>query len=304
MVFIDTLEKVNNFIISKINFQDNEVELNKKYYLLIDDEVIEGDSEHYDFLAINYDQFISQPDIDYIMQKYEALLVSEIDYYQQDFITTVANNFRDCNTELSQKMYYENTILSLKNCIVRFTEKLTGDDDFNIPYNKIQRITINIINDAHSGIINMLKNEYGKHITSVVKIDNLRTIFGLNLAFVEKLYNELKSYDLFNKHISQNDFFKILNIDYTGETKIELKLNSLPDFYYLVRFFKDNFSSKHMLFYKQISTRFLVSTTEKSNISFNSKKISDGISNLNKDVASRVVKRGSEIIAFLHSLEK
>ncbi|WP_419495150.1 hypothetical protein [Chryseobacterium bernardetii] len=304
MVFIDTIEKVSNFIISKINFQDNEVELNKKYYLLIDDEFIEGDSENYDFEAINYETFLTQPDINFIIQKYEALLISEIEYYQQDFITTVANNFRDCNTELSQKMYYENTILSLKNCIVRFTEKLTGDDDFNIPLNKIQGITINIINDAHSGIIRMLNDEYGKYINPVVKIDNFKTIFGLNLPFVEKLYNEFKSYDLFNKNISQNDFFEILNIDYAGETKIELKLNSLPDFYYLVRFFKDNFSSKHMLFYKQISNRFLVSTTEKNNISFNSKKISDGISNLNKDVASRVVKKGSEIIAFLHSLEQ
>lgn len=304
MVFIDTLEKVNNFIISKINLQDNEVELNKKYYLLIDDEAIEGNSEHYDFLAINYDQFISQPDIDYIMQKYEALLVSEIEYYQQDFITTVANNFRDCNTELSQKMYYENTILSLKNCIVRFTEKLTGDDDFNIPLNKIQIITINIINDAHSGIISMLNDEYGKYINPVVKIDNLRTIFGLDLNFITKLYAEFKAYDLFDNHITENKFLEILNTTYNGEPKIELKLNSLPDFFYLIRFLKDKFSSQHMAFYNQISQRFLVTTNGKDKISFNAKKISNGISNLNTDTPSRVIKNGSEIISFVNNLKQ
>ncbi|MBP2616965.1 hypothetical protein [Chryseobacterium jejuense] len=304
MIFINTLEKVNNFIISKINFQDNEVELNKKYYLLIDDEAIEGDSEHYDFSAINYDQFISQYDIDYIIQKYKALLVSEIEFYQCDFIKTVANHFRDYNTELSQKIYYENTILSLENCISRFSEQLNDKEDFSIPLNNIQRITINIINDAHTGIINMLKNEYGKHITSVVKVDNLRTIFGLNLAFVEKLYNEFKSYDLFNKHISQNDFFEILKINYAGETKIELKLNSLPDFYYLIRFLKEKFSSKPMIFYDLISQRFLVTTNGKDKVSFNSKKISNGISDLNKDVASRVVKKGSEITALVNILDQ
>lgn len=304
MVFIDTIEKVSNFIISKINFQDNEVELNKKYYLLIDDEVIEGDSENYDFEAINYETFLNQPDINFIIQKYEALLISEIEYYQQDFITIVANNFRDCNTELSQRMYYENTIFSIKNCVSRFTEKLAGKDDFNTPLNKLQRITINIINDAHTGIIRMLNDEYNKYINPTIKVDNLRTIFGLDLQFITKLYTEFKAYDLFDNHITESKFLQILNINYQGDFKIELKLNSLPDFYFLIQFLKEKFCSKPMTFYTLISQRFLVNTNGKDKVSFNPKKISNGISDLNKDVASRVVKKGSEIISLVNTLNQ
>lgn len=304
MVFIDTIEKVSNFIISKINFQDNEVELNKKYYLLIDDEVIEGDSENYDFEAINYETFLTQPDINFIIQKYEALLISEIEYYQQDFITIVANNFRDCNTELSQRMYYENTIFSIKNCVSRFTEKLAGKDDFNTPLNKLQRITINIINDAHTGIIRMLNDEYDKYINPTIKVDNLRTIFGLDLQFITKLYTEFKAYDLFDNHITESQFLQILNVNYKGDFKIELKLNSLPDFYFLIQFLKEKFCSKPMTFYTLISQRFLVNTNGKDKVSFNPKKISNGISDLNKDVASRVVKKGSEIISLVNTLNQ
>ncbi|MGU3374439.1 hypothetical protein [Chryseobacterium sp. M5A1_1a] len=305
MIYIDTPEKVNNFIISKINFQDNEIELKEKYYLLINDvESIEGDSEHYDYPAINYEQFLSQPDINFIIQKYKTLLVSEIEYYQQDFVTTVANNFRAYNTELSQKMYYENTILSIKNCISRFTEKLAGKDDFNTPLNKLQRITINAINDAHTGIIRMLNDEYGKYINPTVKIDNLRTIFDLNLQFVTKLYTEFKAHGLFANNITESKFLEILNTNYKGDTKIELKLNSLPDFYYLIRFLKEKVSSKPMIFYDLISQRFLVTTNGKDKVSFNSKKISNGISDLNKDVASRVVKRGSEITGLVNILDQ
>ncbi|SIS84850.1 hypothetical protein SAMN05421786_102546 [Chryseobacterium ureilyticum] len=295
MIFIDTPEKVNNFIISKINFQDNEIELNKKYYILIEDEPFEVDSEDYDCSDINYKQFLSQPDINFIIQKYETLLVSEIEYYQQDFITTVANNFRAYNTELSQKKYYENTILSLKNCISRFTEKLDGKDDFNIPLNKIQRITITNINDAHTGIIRMLNDEYDKYINPTIKVDNLRTIFGLDLHFITKLHTELKAYELLSTSISNDSFFEILNINYRGEDKIILKLNNLNEFYYLVRYLKEKFSSKHMDFYQQISDRFLVDTNEKTKIHLKPKKISGGISDLNNQVTSREVSKSSEI---------
>ncbi|HCA08102.1 hypothetical protein [Chryseobacterium sp.] len=296
MIFIDTIENINNFIISKINFQDNGIKLNEKYYLLINDvESIEGDSEHYDYPAINYEQFLSQPSIDEIIQKYETLLVSEIEYYQQDFIITVANNFRAYNTELSQKMYYENTILSLKNCISRFTEKLAGKDDFNIPLNKIQRITINIINDAHTEIIRMLNDEYDKYINPTIKVDNLRTIFGLDLQFITKLHTELKAYELLSTSISNDSFFEILNINYSGEDKIILKLTNLNEFYYLARYLKEKFSSKHMTFYQQISERFLVDTNEKTKIHLTPRKISGGISDLKNLVTSREVSKGSEI---------
>ncbi|MDW9381128.1 hypothetical protein [Chryseobacterium sp. JV558] len=296
MIFIDTPEKVNNFIISKINFQDNEIELKEKYYLIINDvESIEGDSEHCDYPGINFEQFLSQPDINFIIQKYETLLVSEIEYYQQDFITTIAYNFSAYNTELSQKMYYENTIFSLKNCISRFTEKLAGKDDFNTPLNKIQRITINIINNAHTGIIHMLNDEYDKYINPTIKVDNLRTIFGLDLQFITKLYTELKAYELLSTSITNDSFFEILNINYNGEDKIIVRLNNLNEFYYLVRYLKEKFSSKHMDFYQQISDRFLIDTNEKTKIHLKPKKISGGISDLNKQVTNREVSKSSEI---------
>lgn len=303
-MFIDTIDKIDNFIISKINFQDNEIELKEKYYLIINDvESIEGDSEHYDYLGINFEQFLSQPDINFIIQKYETLLISEIEYYQQDFITIVANNFRDCNTELSQKMYYENTILSLKNCISRFTEKLAGEDDFNIPLNNIQIITINIINDAHSGIIGMLNNAFGKYISPEIDIESRKTIFGLEEVFVERLYNELVVYELFNIPISKELFFRILNVNYEGDTKICLKLKNLPEFYYLIKFLAEKYSGKSMTFYKQISGRFLITTNVKSNISFNAKKIANGISDLTQSVVSRVIKNSSEIIKIVNNLK-
>ncbi|MFL9835829.1 hypothetical protein [Chryseobacterium terrae] len=301
MIFIDTIENINNFIISKINFQDNDIQLTKNYYLLVDDVAFNGDFENQDFEAINFDEFLSQPNIDFIIHKYETLLVSEIEYYQQDFITTFANHFRNCNTELSQKMLYEGVVISLSNCISRFSEFLNNEADF-ITLNKIQRITLTSFNEAHSGIAKMIGDEFEKYINPKIDLESQKTIFGLDLSFVEKLYNELKNYELFNKNISKNEFFKILNIDYKGENKIELKLNRLPDFYYFVKFLKDKYSSSHMAFYEHISKRFLVSTIEKDDISFKSKKISDGISYLNTDTPSRVVKNGSEIISFVKTL--
>lgn len=301
-MFVDTIDKIDNFIISKINFQDNEIELNRKYYLLINDEVIQGDSGNYDFEAVNYEEFLSQPDINFITHKYEILLVSEIEHYQQDFITTFANNFRNCNTKLSQKIYYENTILSLKSSISLFSELLYNENTIH-HLNNIQKITVNEFSDGNTGIIRMINNEFGKYISPEIDIESRKTIFGLEDVFVERLYNEFVVYELFNKPISKDLFFKILNINYEDNIKICLKLKSLPEFYYLIKFLAEKYSGKSMIFYKQISDRFLISTNVKSNISFDAKKIANGISDLTQNVASRVIKNSSEIINIVNNLK-
>lgn len=303
MIFLDSIEKINDFIISKISFQDNEIELKKKYYLLIDDRVIEGDSENSDFEAINYDEFLSQLDIDFIIHKYEILLVSEIENYQLDFISIFGNEFKSCKTELSQKIYYVNTITSLKSSISRFSQSLKNEKGFDYTLNNIQIITVDEISGAHSGIIRMLENEFGKHINPEVNIESSKTIFGLDFLFVEKLYNMLKVYKIFKEPISKNTFIKILSIEYKEDDKIELSFNALKEFYYLTRFLAEKYDNKSMSFYQQISDRFLVSTNIKINISFNAKKIADGISDLNQNVASRVVKNGSEIINVVNNLK-
>lgn len=303
MIFLDSIEKINNFIISKINFQDNEIKLNKKYYLLIDDETIEGNPENFDFEVINFEEFLSQLDIEFIINRYEILLVSEIEHYQLDFISAFSNYFKSYNTELSQKIYYENTILALKNSISRFSQSLNDKRDLDYPLNSIQKITTNEFSEAHLGIIRILENEFGKHINPEINIESRKTIFGLEDKFVEKFYNELIAYELFNEPVSKNLFFKILNNNYANDNKITLRLKSLPEFYYLVSFLAEKYAAKSMVFYQQISDRFLVSTNAKSNISFDAKKIADGISNLNQSVASRVVKKSSEIINIVNNLK-
>ena len=303
-MFINTIEKINDFIISKINFQNNERLLSKSYYLLIAEETIESDSENYDFEVINYDEFLSQSDINSIIHQYEILLVSELEYYHKNFISTFSDNFQSYNTELSQKIYYESTLQHLKSSIAYFRELETNGDFCGDELNILQKTTMAEFRNFHSGIITSLTNEFGKYINPKTDVDSLKTLFNLDTTFAENLYNEFILYEIFQNTISKNDFFYIIKLNYVGENKVALKFESLSEFYTLIQFLSDKFANRPMEFYQQIADRFTISTKNKKDIVLNAKKLSNGISDLKNNVASRVVKNGSDILNLIKNLNQ
>lgn len=301
-MFINTIEKINDFIISKINFQNNDCLLIKSYYLLIAEETIESDSENYDFEVINYDEFLTQSDINFIIHQYEILLVSELEYYNKNFISAFSDNFHSYNTELSQKIYYESTLQHLKSSIAYFTELETNGDFCGDELNILQKTTMAEFRNFHSGIITSLTNDFEKYINPKTDVESLKTLFSLDFTFAENLYNEFTAYEIFLKPISKTDFFNIININYHGGNKLALKFKSLSEFYTLIQFLSNKFANKPMEFYQQIADRFIISTKNKKDIVLNAKKLSNGISDLKNNVASRVVKNGSDILNIVKNL--
>lgn len=305
MGLIDSLEKIDNYLSETVLVNEGQIKLEKKYYLVIDEfDLVECNENDADFSCYNHQEFLFQVDCNKIIDEYETTLDFNLQKYGQELTETFSLCFRNLNTDLDKRMYCENIISQLSTTVFHFKKYLnTGKDDFNGEINVLQKMLLRELISLYSGFKKEIESDFGKYLNSNIEVENLRTIFGLRLDFVEKFYQELVSYSYIDTEVDLEFFNQVVKLNYSNDKKIVFSVNTLPEIYALINFIREKSPYPKMKFYALFADRFEVNnTTGKSNI-LTAKRISNGISSINKNETSRVVKRGSEIYNLINSIQ-
>jgi hypothetical protein len=288
---ITRFNQIDELIFNNLHTEDSEIKLE---IMLTDEDQSIGEEVPFYY---TYEEFLSQRNIENIRIRFEIMLnTTWNEYYLQDCMRHFDKGFHSQNTELSQKMYCINFIenVTATNDDFRIVLKDGHDNSFlNNTLNDFQKIAIREVVAANTSIVKWVRDEYEYFIKPQIKFDNFNTIIGRDLDYIKRLYEGLRDYDFFEENISFDDFIDILTIDNDAKSKIKLKVNKGPEFYYLVKHLLEKSNLPKMKFYDAIVDRIDV-----VGIKLN---ISNGISSL-KNEPSRQIDNKSEMIIVVNNL--
>lgn len=292
---ITRFNQIDELIFNHLHTEDSEIKLE---IMLTDEDQSIGEEVPFYY---TYEEFLSQRNIENICIRFEIMLnTTWNEYYLQDCMRHFDKGFHSQNTELSQKMYCINFIenVTAANDEFRIMLKDGHDNSFlNNTLNDFQKIAIREVVAANTSIVKWVRDEYEYFIKPQIKFDNFNTIIGRDLDYIKRLYEGLRDYDFFEESISFDDFIGILKVDNDAKSKIKLKINKGPEFYYLVKHLMEKSNLPKMKFYEAVVDRI-----DFINVKLTAKGISNGISALIKE-PSRQLDNKSEMKILIDNLK-
>ncbi|MDV3659232.1 hypothetical protein CMU70_02030 [Elizabethkingia anophelis] len=291
---IKRFSQIDELIFNNLYTEDSEIKLER---MSVDEDQDIGEDVPFYY---TYDEFLSQHNIENIRIRFEIMLNTTWNQcYSQDCMSFFNKAFHGQNTELSQKMYCINFIKNVirANDEFRIMLKDGRDNSFlKSTLNDFQKMAIQEVIAANTSIVKWVETEFGSFVKTQLEFDNFNTIIGRDLDYINKLYEGLRDYDFFEEGISFNDFIDFLKIDNGTKSKIKLKVNNAPEFYYLVKHLMERSNIPKMKFYEAIVDRIVV-----VDIKLSIRGISNGISALTND-PSRQIHNNSEMKILINNL--
>lgn len=291
---IKRFSQIDELIFNNLYTEDSEIKLER---MSADEDQSIGEEVPFYY---TYEEFLSQRNIENVRTRFEIMLnTTWNEYYLQDCMRHFDKGFHSQNTELSQKMYCINFIENVTTANDEFRIMLKDGHDNSFlknTLNDFQKIAIREVVDANTSIVKWVRDEYEDFIKPQLKFDNFNTIIGRDLDYINKLYEGLRDYDFFEEGISFDDFIDFLKIDNGTKSKIKLKVNNAPEFYYLVKHLMERSNIPKMKFYEAIVDRIVV-----VDIKLSIRGISNGISALTND-PSRQIHNNSEMKILINNL--